>query len=100
MNWETTFFPVEINNKNPIIIGAVSSEYITVSCYNYAVYNLNTQLLKFCFCENRGHLRGLKNFSPLPLVSITSAEMLLLSTQFLVISRIVFAVPGSSASTG
>lgn len=38
--------------------------------------------------------------SPLPLVSITSSKMLLLSTQFLVTRRIVYSVPGSRASLG
>lgn len=48
---------------------------------------------------NVQHLEGLR-VSPLPLVSITSSKMLLLSTQFLVTRRIVYSVPGSRASLG
>lgn len=40
------------------------------------------------------------HFSPLPLVSITSSKMLLLSTQFLVKRRTTCSAPGSNASTG
>lgn len=38
--------------------------------------------------------------SPLPLVSITSSKMLLLSTQFLVNRRTICSAPGSNTSTG
>lgn len=48
---------------------------------------------------NVQRLEGLR-VSPLPLVSITSSKMLLLSTQFLVTRRIVYSVPGSRASLG
>lgn len=40
------------------------------------------------------------HFSPLPLVSITSSKMLLLSTQFLVKGELHVQLPGSNDSTG